>query len=206
VSTEDVAARIKRHFPFTRPKIVNWEDDSLLPPAGPSPLAADGIRRICVVGAIGTEKGYDVLLACARDAANRKLSLRFHLVGHSCDDARLLATGSVHITGRYEEKEIGSLIKQQQAQLAWLPSLWPETWCYTLTQVWQAGLNVLAFDIGSPAGRIRRNGRGWLVPIGLAPPDLNNQMLAPPRTGFNKMHPPFDKSRPPLRQKLHFCL
>jgi GT2 family glycosyltransferase/glycosyltransferase involved in cell wall biosynthesis len=180
VPSTDVAARITRYFPDARPKVVNWEDDGLLPPAAPAALGADGVRRICVVGAIGIEKGYDVLLACARDVAARKLALRFHLVGHSCDDARLLATGCVQITGEYEEHEAVALIRQQRAQMAWLPSLWPETWCYTLTQAWQAGLNVLAFDIGTPAARIRRSGRGWLIPLGLAPRALNNRMAAPP--------------------------
>jgi glycosyltransferase involved in cell wall biosynthesis len=119
-----------------------------------------------------------VLLACARDAAKRKLNLRFRLIGHSHDDARLLATGTVHITGQYQEHEISMLIRQQRAGLAWLPSIWPETWCYTLTQAWQAGLNVLAFDIGTPAERIRRSGRGWIVPLGMPPQRLNDYMIA----------------------------
>lgn len=177
VPSNDVASRIERHFPAVRPKVMAWENDDDLSPATPAPLAADGIRRVCVVGAIGIEKGYELLLACARDAANRNLPLRFHLVGHSCDDTRLLATGRVEITGEYPEHDVVALIQRQHAQLAWLPSLWPETWCYTLTQAWQAGLDVLAFDLGTPALRIRRTGRGWVVPLGLAPRGLNNHLL-----------------------------
>jgi glycosyltransferase involved in cell wall biosynthesis len=189
VASEDVADRIRQHFPRCRPRIVRWEDDSVLPPRDPSPVAADGIRRVCVIGAIGIEKGYEVLLACARDAANRRLNLRFHLVGHSCDDARLLATGAVQITGRYQEREVAALIRQQRAQLAWLPSLWPETWCYTLTLAWQAGLNVLAFKLGTPSGRIRRTGRGWLVPLGMSPQALNNRMLTISPAGTRRSVP-----------------
>jgi len=181
--SQDVATRIQRHFPQIRPEIVAWEDDAELPSPEPSSPAFDGICRICVVGGISIEKGFDVLLACARDAAERKLKLEFCLVGHSLDDARLLATGRVHITGRYEEHEAVSLIRVQRAQLAWLTSLWPETWCYTLTQAWRAGLNVAAFDIGAPAERIRRTGRGWLFPLGLPPPGLNNRLLELARTG-----------------------
>ena len=132
---------------------------------------------MCVVGAISIEKGYELLLACARDSANRKLNLEFCLVGYSCDNERLIATGHVQITGPYEEHDAVALIRAQQAQLAWLPSLWPETWCYTLTQAWQASLNVVAFDIGAQAERIRRTGRGWLIPLGIQPSTLNNRLL-----------------------------
>ena len=87
-------------------------------------------------------------------------------------------TGNVEITGRYEEHEAVPLIRKQRAQLAWLPAVWPETWSYTLTQAWQAGLNVLAFDIGTPAERIRRTERGWLCPLGLSPQAVNDRILA----------------------------
>jgi glycosyltransferase involved in cell wall biosynthesis len=100
------------------------------------------------------------------------------LVGKSCDDDRLTATGRVHITGKYEPHEAVALIRRQQAALAWLPSIWPETWCYTLTEAWQAGLDVLAFDIGAPAERIRRTGRGWVCPLGISAAALNDRLLA----------------------------
>jgi glycosyltransferase involved in cell wall biosynthesis len=176
VPSQDVAVRMVRHFAGIIPQVEHWENDAALPPASLYPLI-DGEIRICLVGAIGIEKGYDVVLACARDAAERKLPLAFRLVGHSRDDHRLLATGKVHITGRYDEHEVVELVRAQSAQLAWLSSLWPETWCYTLTHAWNAGLYTVAFDIGTPAARIRQTGRGWLVPLGMPPSALNLQFM-----------------------------
>jgi GT2 family glycosyltransferase len=176
VPAADVARRLRRYFPRLRAEVAGWEDDDRLPAA--LPPAAGGIRRVCVIGAIGIEKGYEVLLSCARDAASRGLALEFVLVGKSCDDDRLTATGRVHITGKYEPHEAVALIRRQQAALAWLPSIWPETWCYTLTEAWQAGLDVLAFDIGAPAERIRRTGRGWVCPLGISAAALNDRLLA----------------------------
>ena len=48
-----------------------------------------------------------------------------------------------------------------------LPSIFPETWCLSLAEAWRAGLRVVAFDIGAQAERIRRTGRGFLLPLGL---------------------------------------
>ena len=144
-----------------------WESDASLPPTDDR---SGGLRRrIAIVGAIGIEKGYEYLLACARHVAARALGLEFVVVGHTCDDKRLLDTGVVHITGPYDEEEAVALIRSQQAQLGFLPSLWPETWSYTLSQMWQAGLDVVSFDLGAPAERIRATGRGRLLPLGLPP-------------------------------------
>jgi GT2 family glycosyltransferase/glycosyltransferase involved in cell wall biosynthesis len=176
VPSTDLAARWRRHFPAVTPVVEPLEDDAGLPPM--APLARTGPRHVCVVGAIGTEKGYDVLLSCARDAAARSLPLNFTLVGHTPDDGRLMATGRVFVTGPYRDEQVVDLIRDQGAQLAWLPSIWPETWCFAMTHAWRAGLGVAAFDIGAPADRIRRTGRGWVLPLGLSPQGINNALLA----------------------------
>ena len=67
----DAAARMRRHFPQLRPAIVPLEDDGEVADP-PRPRARSGACRVCVLGAISVHKGYDVLLACARDAAERK--------------------------------------------------------------------------------------------------------------------------------------
>jgi GT2 family glycosyltransferase/glycosyltransferase involved in cell wall biosynthesis len=176
--TADTANRIRRHFPGIEPAVVPHEDDAAL--ADPLPYTAppNGRCRVVLIGAIGIEKGYDVLLACARDAAARGLALDFVVVGHSLDDARLIDTGRVFVTGEYRAEEATALIRAQRAALALLPSICPETWCFTLTEAWRAGLRAVVFDIGAPAERIRRTGRGTVLPLGLSPPAINNALFA----------------------------
>ena len=177
VPSGDAAARLRRHFDGINPCVEPLQDDVAgLPPLSPW---REGLpRRVCVIGGIGTEKGYDVLLDCARDARARDLPIQFTVVGPTRDDRRLLATGRVFVTGPYGEADAVRLIQAQAADLAWLPSVFPETWCFTLGHAWSAGLRVAAFDIGAPAERIRRTGRGWLLPLGMPPPAINNALLA----------------------------
>ena len=171
----DTAARFRRHFLGVIPEILPLEDETSWPPLYVA--YQTGRRRVCVVGAIGPEKGYDVLLACARDAAMRKLALEFVVVGFTMDDQRLIDTGHAFVTGRYEEAEGEALVRAQAAQMAWLPSIWPETWSFALSLAWRAGLPVVAFDIGAPAERIRNHGQGWVLPLGLAPAAINTTLL-----------------------------
>lgn len=168
----DAANRLRRHFPQVIPRVVAHEKDG-----GFEPRPTAG-ARVCVVGGIGIEKGYDVLLACARDAAARALDLSFRVVGHTTDDARLLDTGRVAITGPFERAEAVELIRAQRAALGFLPSICPETWCYALTDLWAGGLPVAAFDIGAQGERVRATGRGWVLPLGLPARAINAALIA----------------------------
>ncbi|MBV9538942.1 MAG: glycosyltransferase family 2 protein, partial [Acidisphaera sp.] len=173
--SSDAARRLARYFPDRPADIVPHEDDAA--PIAIDPVAP-GRQLVCVLGGIGVEKGSNVLLACARDAAERNLPLGFVVVGHTIDDASLFATGAAFVTGPYQEAEAVALVRAQRPTLGFLPSIWPETWCFTLTQLWHAGLHVAVFDIGAPAERVRRTGRGWVLPLGLSPPGVNNALLA----------------------------
>ncbi len=218
--SEDAARRLARHFPGIRPEIVPWEDDrpdlslerlaamSSLGPRAPrraeqrAHLAqAERSARIVVIGGIGREKGYEVLLDCLADARNRGLPLEFVVVGHTPDDMALLDLGCVFVTGEYREEDAVALIAEQQADLAFLPSIWPETWCFTLSLAWRAGLPVAVFDIGAQADRVRAAGRGMVLPLGLPVADLNTVLLrlcgraGPPQ-------PPVSGGRPIAKRRL----
>jgi GT2 family glycosyltransferase len=203
VPSDDTGIRVRRHFDGLATTTVPHEDDDAVPaalvsrPSTPpctnrlsasrfaaTPLSgansAAGRDRavVCVVGAIGVHKGYDILLACARDADRRDLDLEFIVVGHTIDDARMLATGRVFVTGRFEPDEVVGLIAKQHAQLGFVASICPETWCLSLGDIWRAGLQAAAFDIGAPAERIRRTGRGILLPLGLSASAINDALVA----------------------------
>jgi glycosyltransferase involved in cell wall biosynthesis len=175
VATEDGAGRVRRQFPGVRPEVVAWEDDSVLPPM--EKRGGSERVRIVVVGAIGVEKGYDVLLECGRDARRRELPLEFVVCGFTEDDERLMAAGAVFVTGRYAPGEAVALIRSQGADLAFLPSVWPEVWCYALSRAWQAGLAAVSFDLGAQAARIRATGRGAVLPLALPAAGVNDALV-----------------------------
>jgi hypothetical protein len=70
------------------------------------------------------------------------------------NDAPLRQAG-VSISGRYLEEEALERLSALEAQLVWLPSLWPETYSYTLSLALLSGRHVCAFDIGAIARRLR---------------------------------------------------
>ena len=163
VPDEDVRLRLQRYYPDVAISVSPHEE---IRPARLSTYGAGknegGVSRIVVIGAIGKLKGYDVLLACARDAKARDLPLEFVLMGYSMND-RLLAEAGIRITGKYQEHEaVGSLVALEP-DLIWLPSLWPETYSYTLSIALHAGRPIAAFDIGAIASRLRQFRRAEML-------------------------------------------
>ena len=176
VPSGDTAGRVRRHVPDLDLHIARWEDDTSLP-VPPPPRRILGETVVAVIGAISIDKGFEVLRDCADDAAQRNLPLRFRVVGQSQNDDALFATGRVFVTGRFREDEAESLIRAQNASLAFLPSVVPETWSFALSHAWRAGLRAMVFDLGAMAGRTRRTGFGWVIPLGLPVSQINDLLL-----------------------------
>jgi GT2 family glycosyltransferase/glycosyltransferase involved in cell wall biosynthesis len=185
----DAAARLRRHF-----SDLNVHVQPHSAPVAKTQLALQNrhskITRVAVIGAIGDHKGYQVLLRCARDARARRLPLEFIVVGYTSNDSRLIATGKVFITGRYSEAEVPHLLSRERPDIAWLPSVWPETWCYTLDHALAAGLPVVAFELGAIAERLRDAGSGLLLPLGLTPRQVNEHLLDLGRASQNSVVAP----------------
>ncbi len=179
VPDPDVAIRLKRYFPRIACTVSPHEDIDRVrrdlkraTPEGVAPL------HIVVVGAIGKLKGYNVLLACARDAKVRRLPLRFSVLGYTMDD-RPLAELGVQVTGKYREEDALQKLQQLRPDLIWLPSIWPETYSYTLSIALRTDCPIAAFDIGAIAARLGRIGEtDYLMPLTLAgQPRVVNQRL-----------------------------
>jgi GT2 family glycosyltransferase len=174
----DTEKRMRRYVPRLRSAITPWEADTPHPEMSRGRTAAGRRRRVAIIGAIGTEKGYDVILECARDAARRELPLEFVVIGYTHDDLRLIDTGRAEITYRFAPERAVAEITAQHADIAFIPSIWPETWCFALSDAWAAGLKAAVFDIGTQAERVRATHNGWVLPLALPPLAINNALIA----------------------------
>jgi GT2 family glycosyltransferase/glycosyltransferase involved in cell wall biosynthesis len=176
VPANDVRDRLARYFPSLPMQVVAWEPPISMQPRKPAQVG--GRIRVAVIGAISIQKGHQVLLQCARDAAERDLDLDFVVIGYSIDDASLLATGRVFVSGPYGDSEIGALLEREQCQIALFPSVAPETWCYALTHAISWGLPIVAFDLGAIAERLRGHTAAELLPLSTQAAGINAALLA----------------------------
>ena len=89
----------------------------------------------------------------------------------------MLQTGRVFVTGRYDDAEVADLLRREQPDVIWLPSLCLETWSYTLTHALRSRLPIVAFDLGAIGERLRGQSLATLLPLDTNPNTLNNLFL-----------------------------
>ena len=159
----DTAQRIQRFVPTAAVRVVPHATLDAhrvaLPAPRPRVLPASEPLRIVVLGALSRIKGADVLEEVATLAASQNVSLEFHLLGFAYRNLRTEPKAHLKVHGAYEEKDLPQLLKSLQADVAWFPALWPETYSYTLSAALEAGLPIIAPNIGAFGERLQ--GRDW---------------------------------------------
>ena len=124
--------------------------------------------RVLVVGAISRIKGFDVVRGIAQVARAASLPLEVALLGYSMDDPQLRESG-VNMLGRYFDNELAQKIEDHDPHIIFVPSIWPETYCYVLSGALHSGRRIAVFDLGAQAERTREHHPEHLVlPLALA--------------------------------------
>ena len=180
--SRDIADRLHRAGARYVVAIRPHEEAEIVTPRIPAkrfPARKHDPLDIVVVGAIGAHKGSAVLLALARDAKARDLPLRFHVVGYTNVKAELKDLG-VTETGAYADNdEAAARVEAIAPAVMLVPSIWPETFCYTLSLAFRFGVMPVVFDLGAQAARVREAGFGVVMPLALVddPAALNDRLL-----------------------------
>lgn len=162
--SQDATARLARHLPG-----VSVLCEPHPEAATPVPAHRGNPQRIAVIGAIGPHKGVDLLHDTAALAQQLGLPLHFVVIGYTSREDDFALLDNVEITGRYRAEDLPRLLETSDCGTALFLSVWPETFSYTLSEAWRAGLRPLALDIGAQAERIRERGDGRLIPFPATP-------------------------------------
>ncbi len=157
---------------FTRDVIARYAPDMrcfIVPhryapdwPALDRPAPDGGPASVAVVGALGREKGGELIESIAVRARERLLPLRFVVLGdtHRHGGPQSLHDDYLFINGSYRCEELPDLLARYRARLAVFPTIWPETFCLTLSEVLRCGVPVCVPGFGALAERVRALGGG----------------------------------------------
>lgn len=118
--------------------------------------------RILVPGNIDAAKGRDIITALVEH--DRAGILQFHILGTVSDAATLPKTPGIVQHGPYARDDFARHVAAIGPHLGAVFSIWDETYCHTLTELWSTGVPAVVFDFPTVATRVRESGAGWVVP------------------------------------------
>jgi len=118
--------------------------------------------HIAFLGALNAAKGFEMAVSLIKKESR---GIDWYLFGYFEQSVpELERKKNFHNIGPYQRDELPKLIKQYQIDLVCILPIWQETFCYTLSEAIQAGVPVLATQIGAVGARVTEMECGWTVP------------------------------------------
>lgn len=113
--------------------------------------------KVLVPGNISLSKGSELIKQVKTlDIHNQ---IEFHVLGTCDDDLKPF----VIYHGRYQREDFQKIVAKIQPHISAVFSIWPETYCHTLTESWATGIPVLGIAYGAVEERINQHKAGWLI-------------------------------------------
>ncbi len=126
----------------------------------PVPREPDERLRLVVLGRLTAEKGLDILASILGEISAYADVL---LLGVGESGAQFESMPGVAVIESFNRDDLGELLRESKPDLGLLLSVVPETFSYTLSELWAAGIPVLATRLGAFVDRVEEGDNGWLV-------------------------------------------
>ncbi len=158
------SAVVWRHLRELAPTVAELPVTVVPNGSAPLPRPADepgaGRLRILVLGSLVPQKGADILRQ-ALPALGEFADL--HLLGTGREGKEFEGLAGVRVTRAYELAELPALVAAIAPHAGLLLSIVPETFSYTLSELWMLGVPPVATRTGAFAERIEHGRTGWLI-------------------------------------------
>ena len=153
--------------------------------APPAFAALRPTHVVAVVGAIGPHKGSALLDALAARLEGTDIGLA--VIGYT--DTEITrgwrVAGRYYVHGAYLDAELAGLLAAYRVEVALFMNRMPESFSYTLSEIWAAGIPAVVPDEGALGERVAKQGGGWRLPPGhsaAAAAKLLRQLFSPEYT------------------------
>lgn len=127
--------------------------------------------KVLVLGEVTFNKGAAEISGISREDKHNEID--FHFVGQSAGTFRNVG---VH-HGPYRIMDLSRIMAEINPDVAIFPAIGPETFSFTLSEVWSNGVPVVARDLGAIAERVAETGCGILVNKNATPRDWLEALL-----------------------------
>ena len=166
-NTEGGRSNLKGIFPLledSKLRVVGAPSGTKFKSADQRPQ--DGPLRVLIPNGLSRLKGGETLRELVR--LTQGMPIEYHFFGKSerefSEEEIRVLNDQVHFHGHYTREFLSEF--SSSIHLSIHASIWPETFCISLSEMWDLGVVPIASNIGALSERIRDGENGFLVPPG----------------------------------------
>ena len=126
--------------------------------------------RVLLLGNIGPSKGSEYIKLIKDMDVNNEIE--FFVAGRCKKDILPYVTHC----GEYNRDDFQEVILNIRPHVSAIISIWPETYCHTLTESWATGIPVVATALGAVKNRMEKHKCGWLID-NISPDSIYNALI-----------------------------
>jgi glycosyltransferase involved in cell wall biosynthesis len=119
---------------------------------------------VAVVGAIGPHKGSELLQALVTRLEGTGIGVVVLGYTDTAITRGWRVPGACYVYGPYLDEDLRSALAAVGAEVALFTNRMPESFSYTLSEVWAASIPVVVPDEGALGERVAKSGGGWRLP------------------------------------------
>jgi glycosyltransferase involved in cell wall biosynthesis/2-polyprenyl-3-methyl-5-hydroxy-6-metoxy-1,4-benzoquinol methylase len=141
--------------------------------------------NIGLLGVLCYKKGLEVVKKMVEHIEKNHLDIRLKLIGVSDEE---IDSPVFSYTGRYARQELPFLTLQEDIDMYLIPSIWPETFSYTSSEIMSMNVPLAVFPVGAPVERVKHYEKG-LILSAASPAGILEEMtsFAGEKLGYDKM-------------------
>ena len=117
--------------------------------------------NIGLLGALPIHKGSKIVQQMVDLIEQHNLNVKIVLMGYT--DGNVSESYCFKILGKYERKDIPELTIQNDIDIFFVSSIWPETFTYTAEEVMKMDMPLACFKLGAPAERVAKYHKGLVI-------------------------------------------
>lgn len=131
--------------------------------------------NVAFIGGMVPEKGSKL---ASEMITSQKQGINWHIFGTIADKELLdLQQENIIKHGTYRQEDIPELLSQCHIDVVCILPIWPETFCYTLSEAITCGIPVFVTDIGAVGERVHRHNYGWTVPVDMPGAEMTDYLM-----------------------------
>jgi GT2 family glycosyltransferase/glycosyltransferase involved in cell wall biosynthesis len=175
VPSQDTKQRIESYIPLTNIKSISHSEDEIEFRIARKATNKGEKIKIGFVGAIGIQKGLDVLKGIVQEISTKELNIEIIVIGYTSDDGYFEPFDFVSIKGVYSPDDLNEMLKVADVDVVFLSSITPETFGFTYAEVLSQGIPLVAFDLGAITERIEP-GSTHLLRLGMSVEEILSEI------------------------------